>query len=114
MMRCFPSRQSLPRQLARLAVQREHFFYGRRMRLRGGLEYLLYCSRNPGKWNDPIEERLDGNFVGRIEGNGVGSSFPAASYARRRQGNRCRSGGSKCKSASDAMSKRRSEGTRSG
>jgi len=78
-MRRFPSRQSFPRQLARLGVQREHFFYGRRMRLRGCLEYLLYCSRNPGKRNDPFEERLDGNFVGGIEAMAWAPPFSAAS-----------------------------------
>ncbi len=45
------------------------------MRLRGGSEHLFNCTRDARKGNTPFKERLDGYFVGGIQGDAVGSAL---------------------------------------
>ena len=68
-------REHRPGPFPRFPVRSKHFRDGPGMRLRGRCEHLFNCTRDAGKRNTSFEERLDRDFVGRIQGNAVRSPF---------------------------------------
>jgi len=58
----------------RFLVGGEHLGNGCRMSLGRGSEHLLNCIRDSGKGDAAIEEGVNGNLVGGIEGDAVGSA----------------------------------------
>src|SRR5277367_966595 len=60
--------------LTSLPVRGEHFRYGGGVSLGGKSEHFLNCTRDSIERNLPVEKCLNGNFIGGIKRDGMGSA----------------------------------------
>jgi len=75
------------------------------MRFRSGGKHFFNCTRDAYEWDAAIEKRLDGDFVGGIQGNAVSSSLFGSFVGQAQAGKRAKSGGSKSRWRRAARSK---------
>ena len=65
-----------PGHAARFGIGRQHVGDGRHLDLRSPREHSLDHFGDAGKRNPPIEKRLDGHFVRRVEGAWISALLP--------------------------------------
>ena len=61
--------------LTRLPVRGEHLRNGCWVRFRGSGEHFFNCTRDAHKGDAAVEKGFYGDFVGGVEGDGVGAAF---------------------------------------